>query len=302
MADTLAANVDDSQLTLLKQSFLVAGTDQLILDQVTTIKEQFKAKAIDMPIFSKLAKATTALTDGTDVTPVALVDTKKTLTPVEQGNVVTVTELANLVTNGIANLAAFELIGTNMGETGNAIGLQVGEAGTNILLANGASAESAIVATDVIQAADLAYIFNRLSRANVRKFPGEKYIAIAHPDVLEEIKLLTGFTDIQKYADANIILRNEIGYYKGFRWLESAGVTINTDAGAGACDTYHTQFFGVNGFGKAISEPEQLRVTGPFDRLGREINVGWYGVYQYGIIDTDAHWIITSASSFGSNT
>lgn len=301
MANTLAVDVDDSQISLMKKAFLIAGQDNLIIDQVTTIKEDFKAKQIDIPIFSKLAKATTPLVDDDDVDAVKLVDTSVTLTPVEQGNVVTVTNLANIVTDGIANLAAFKLIGINMGETGNALGIQVGEDGSNILLANGAATEDAIVAADIIQPSDLNYIFNRMSRKNVPKFPMAKYFALAHPDVIEDVKLQSAFIDVQVYADANVILNNELGIYKGFRWLESAGVSINSNAGAVNVDTYHTQFFGMNGFGKAISEPEQFRLTGPFDRLARKINFGWYGVYKYSIVDSDAHWIITSSSSLGSN-
>ena len=78
---------------------------------------------------------------------------------------------------------------------GNALGIQVGEAGTNILLANSAASEGAIVAGDIIQPSDLNYIYNRMSRENVPKFPMGKYFAIAHPDVIEDIKLQSAFTD-----------------------------------------------------------------------------------------------------------
>lgn len=301
MAKTLAANLGDSQIALMDAAFLISGTDKIVIDQVTTIKREFMAKSIDLPRYTKLAKATTPLTDGTAPTPVALADTKVTITPAEQGNVTTTTNLANLQTGGKADLAAAQLHGQNMAETANALGLIVGEAGSNILLANAAASEAAIVAGDTVQASDLNYVYNRLSRANVPMFPGETYIAVAHPDVLEDVKLLTGFVEIQKYKDAGVLLQNEIGVFKGFRWLSSAGVTINTDAGAAAVDTYHTQFYGINGIGKAVSQEPRLVISGPFDALQRELNIGWYGVFKYSIVDSDAHWIITSSSSLGAN-
>ena len=89
--------------------------------------------------------------------------------------------------------------------------------------------------------------------------------------------------------------------FGGFRWISSPLVSINTDAGSGAVDTYHTQFFGYNAFGYAESQTPGGTLTGPFDKLGRFVNIGHYGVYDFGIVDSNAHWLVTSASSIGSN-
>ena len=39
-------------------------------------------------------------------------------------------------------------------------------------------------------------------------------------------------------------------------------------------------------------------------KIGHKSNrlIGWYGVYEFGLVDTDAHWIVTSASTVGANT
>ena len=83
--------------------------------------------------------------------------------------------------------------------------------------------------------------------------------------------------------------------------VKSTGVSVHTDAGASAVDSYDTQFIGRNAMGRAVSKDPTLTITGPFDMLGRVLNVGWYGVIEYKIVDQAAHWMITSASSYGTN-
>jgi len=216
--------------------------------------------------------------------------------------VVTTTKLTNLQTGGKADLAAAAVVAMNMVETLNRLGCMALQASTNIRLANSAASEGAIVATDVIKDADLEYVHNRLFRANIPRFEGDLYVAIAHPDIIGDITKSDGWKDVSKYANALSILRNELGIYKGFRWIATAGLEPNEDAGAEGVDTYDTIFLGRNALGKAISLDPGLTITGPFDKLGRMMHIGWYGVLKYGIVDQNSLWQITSASSFGANT
>lgn len=298
------SQVDDSILTLMDQAFLISGGsgDNIIIDQFVDYKRSIGAKSIDLTKYAKLAKVTSALSETVDPDGVQMSDTKVTLTPAEYGNVVTTTKLASIQSGGKADLGASAVVGMNAAESLNALGIVAGEAGTNVRMANSAANEGAIAAGDTVQAGDLAYVYNRLSRANVLPFDGGFYVAIVHPDVADDIALISGWSDVQKYADAFQILKNEVGMYKGFRFIKSTGVTVNADAGASAVDTYHSQFFGRNALGKAVSRDVSQMVTGPFDKLQRFVHLGWYGMVDYSIIDQDAHWLITSSSSYGSNS
>lgn len=303
MADVVstAAYFDDSQIALLDAAFLIAASDAIVIDQVIDYKRDIKAKSIGLNVFPKIAKATTPLTDGVDPDRVGVTDTVVTVTPLEYGLAVATTELANLQTGGKADLAVAALVAQNMAETLNAVGIIAGEAGTNIVIANSVATEAQLTATDLIQDTDLKYVHNRLSRANILPFEGDEYIALCHPDVASDIKELDDFVAIHKYAAPMKLIKNEIGSYGGFRWVKSTGVTVNTDAGAGTVDTYHTQFFGRNAMGRGVSKDPTMVISGPFDSLLRILNIGWKSTVAYKIIDQDAHWIITSASSYGSN-
>lgn len=299
---TTAAQLDDSVIALMDQAFLLESQDKIVVDQFVDFKREIKAKTIEIPKYPKLAKKTTPLADGEDVESAGLTDTKVPLTPAEYGNVVTTTKLANLQTGGKADLAAAAVVAMNMVETLNRLGCMALQASTNVRLANDAVSRDAIAATDVIQEKDLDYVFNRLFRANIPRFEGDLYVAIAHPDVISDITKLENFKDVSKYANAMSLLRNEVGIYKGFRWVATAGMEYEEDAGAGGTvDVYDTAFLGRNALGKAVSLDPGLTITGPFDKLGRMMHIGWYGVLKYGIIDQNSLWVISSASSFGSN-
>jgi hypothetical protein len=89
--------------------------------------------------------------------------------------------------------------------------------------------------------------------------------------------------------------------YKGFRIVRQNDSTIGADAGAGTVDSYRSYFVGFNALGKAVSQPAGMTVTGPFDKLGRFLNIGWYAALTYSIVEADALVVGISSSSRGAN-
>lgn len=294
--------LDKHILTAMDAEFIISAEKTMTkgLPSLATIKRSEKVKSFEFTIYSKLTRQTSALTEDEDVTSEAMADSSVTITPAEYGKVITTTKLVNLQSGGVPDIAAARLAATNMAESVEARQVIVGEAGTNELIV-GQTAESSVTASNVITAAYVKRMFNKLRRAGIQG----PYYAIGHNDVIYDLQLESGsqgWTEISNYADPTSVLDNEIGMFGGFHFIDSPLVTINSDAGSGSVDTYHTQFFGYNAFGYAESEAPHGTLTGPFDKLGRFVNIGWMGVYQFGIIDTNAHWILTSASSIGENS
>jgi N4-gp56 family major capsid protein len=254
--------------------------------------------------FAQLAAGGT-LTDGEEVTSEAVVDSEVQLTLLEKGNVVTTTNLGSVVTAGRLNTAVVELAGKNMGTTIDKFAITTLEASTNEVTIN-AGGEAATVATDIITPALVQRMYNKLRRSSIQTLAGGTYVAIAHPDVMYDLKAATAansWTQVQQYTDAVAVFRNEVGMYGGFRWIESANVTINIDVGAAAVDTYHTIFCGYNALGLAMSSsvPLQLTMVDGTDKLNRFVHLGWKGILAYGIIDANAAWLLTGASTVGAN-
>lgn len=297
---TTASHLDQALITLLDKAFIVAGQDNIIADQFVTKKMSMKAKSIDIVKYAKMAKATSALTEGSDVDSVAVTDTKVTFTPAEYGNVVTKTSLRSLQSGGQIDLGIAQVVGYNMAESFNALAILAGEGSANEITVN-ASGESSTVAGNILTPDHLAQAYTDLASNNVMKYAGDAYVAVCHPHVVHDLADATGWKDYQKYADAIPIMKNEVGMLKGFRIIQSTGVSINENAGNSNVDTYHTLCVGNNALGYAESQAPTLKLTGPFDRLGRHVHVGWYGVFQFGIVDQDALTMITSSSSQGAN-
>lgn len=300
---TTTTSVDDSIVLAFDQSFLIEASQNNVMDQFVSYKAEIGAKSIQFPIFSGLPKAITPLTEGDDVTSVALADAPVLITPAEYGLAVTTTNLANLQTGGKADMAAAEQVGRSMGETTNQLACLALDASTNVIFAGGKT-EATLLATDVIDGALLGKAYNKLSRSNIGKFDGRSYIMIAHDDVVHDLRNDTAagsWQDVAKYAQPDTVFKNEVGMYKGFRVIINNDATKVDQTGAGLIDMYNTYFIGKNALGLAVSQEPKATATGPFDKLGRFVNLGWHGTFQYKIVDPKAVWVAKTASSVGDN-
>jgi N4-gp56 family major capsid protein len=301
---TAAAQLDDSVIALYDQQFIVAAAEEGVMEQFVDYKKVIGGESIKFQKFAQLSLATTALDEDDDVTSEAMSDTEVLFTPVEYGKVVTTTKLIELQSGGKAGLAASRLVGMNMGRTQDKLAILALEAGSNSLVVDG-GLESALTATDVMTVSFLNKLYNKLGKANINNHPAAgMYVAILHDDVIHDLRDSAGsgsWVDINKYARPEQVLKNEVGMLAGFRIIRDNHITINTDAGDAAVDTYKSLCFGFNALGKAVSFDPKMVINGPFDKLARFANVGWYGAFKYGIVDTDALWYGITASSVGSN-
>lgn len=297
---TLTTDVDDSVITLWDEGIILGYTPELVVDQLATVKRQIGAKTIQFTKYNNLTLATSALTEDTDPASVALVDAAITITPVEQGNVVTTTKLANLQTGGKVDTAAALLVGRNMGATQDKLGMAVLEAfSTTVIWPNTITATTDLTADDVLDKKFANRLYNKLARVNVPPIDGD-YFGIAHEDALFDLR--ESMTPVTQYQDLTSIRQNEVGRFAGIRWIRSSNSAIVDGGGAGTVDAYYIAVLGANAFGKAVSEEAHPVMSGPFDKLSRTVNIGWYGVFKYSIIDTGNMVLGRVASSVGANS
>lgn len=300
---TGTTQLDDSLVLAFEQSFMVANGQNNVMDQFAQYNQQIGAKSIQMTKYARIALATTPLTEDEDAGRTAMTDTQILFTPAEYGSVVTRTNLASLQTGGKADLAAAQVVGINAGSTTDKLGVLALTASTNVLYGGDATGEADLAAGDVCDAAFLNKLYNKLARANVPMIDG-MYVAVLHDDQIHDLRAdaqAGSWVDVTKYAMPDSTLTNEVGMFKGFRIVRNNNVVYADQTGAGTVDAYSGLFFGANALGKAESQPLSIRVTGPFDALGRFVNVGWYWVGQYKIVDTDAVWKGITSSSVGAN-
>jgi N4-gp56 family major capsid protein len=301
---TSVAALDNSVFTEMDQAFLIAAQPKLaIMDQFCAVKKQIGAKAIEMPLYAALAEAVTPLTDKEEVNSVAMSDSQIILTPAEYGNVVTKTKLVDLQSGGKSAIAAAQLVGMNMGRTLNKLALNACEASSNKITPTGA-AEANMTLADVMTPTFLNKLYNKLQRQGIPTFPNGKYVLIAHADQIYDLKAATGagsWQDIMKYSRPEEVLAGTVGELCGFDIIEST-TSVGNGSASGSIDSYTCVAMGWNALGKAISLEPTLRITPSGDKLSRFENIGWYGAFQYKILDTNNIYLGLTTSSVGENT
>ena len=62
-------------------------------------------------------------------------------------------------------------------------------------------------------------------------------------------------------------------------------------------DVYTSYFLGYQAIAYAEGLKPDIRITGPFDNLGRTLNVGWYALAGFGELRPEALHKLFSASS-----
>ncbi len=124
--------------------------------------------------------------------------------------------------------------------------------------------------------------YTALANAGIAKFPDGRFVAFVNPSQVSDIK--GDYITIAQNTDIGSATSGVVGALEGFTLVEDSNVT----AGTVAC-------FGINALGKAVAAAPALRVVEGSDNLGRTVNVGWYGVLKYGVIDQNAIRVITGA-------
>jgi len=268
--------LSDSVVDLMNQAVIVSGSSYNKVDAYATIRQDDMANSIAFTVFSRMSAATTPLTDGTEADSTQMEDTKVSLDMAEYGAVITSTSLANIATAGKADLASAELVGINLGETTDKLGMNALEGGTNTLTV----ATSGGSATTTKGALRVAY--SALAGKGISKFDDGRYVAFMHPSDISDIK--DEYISIAQNTDLGASTSGIVGALEGCTIVESNSCTEGTISVAGK-----------NALGKAVAMSPKLVVAEGNDNLNRKVNVGWHGIMKYGIIDQNAVRVITGA-------
>ena len=274
MAVTGKTALADSQVEVYDAAVHVFGENLNSLDNDGSVTLGGAINGADniFHIYTKLDPVVVALTDGTEATPITMADAKVTITPAEYGAVVTPTSLADASTAGKASMAAAKLVGINIKESPNAKGCAILEAGTN--------ATAAAVA-GTLAPGDLRIAYTKLADAGVLRINGY-YRVRANPAQVADLK--DDYQGFAQYTSLDGVVSGNVPHLEGFMIIEDRAVT----AGTVVC-------YGDNALGKSESIATNPTIVDGTDNLGRLRNYGWYGGYEYGIVDQNALQVITGA-------
>ena len=290
-----------------------------MLADVRSTAQSHNAATVQFTFYPNMAQVTGTLTEATDVTPVALSDSKVDVSLAEYGSSVITTALIRGTSFLNVDADAANIIGYNMVDSIDKVVSDEVMSGTAgyVIYAQGSMGSRPTSRVGIADAATFGAQEGRQAVAELRgdSAPGWEngnYIAIIHPDVSYDLRGETAVTDViqyQLYQEGAPIRAGSIGTFNGINYIENPRAPILDDAGAtSTTNVYQTIVVGRQALAKAFSRApgfgEQPSIVfGPVtDTLRRFNPVGWYHLAGWGIFRQECMRRIESSSSIGDNT
>lgn len=313
MAYTQASSVS-SDTTAFEQLAYFALRSQPMFEMVADVKstnQSHPGSAVQFNIYNDLAQATSALTETSDVTAVALGDSTVTVTLAEYGNAVTTT--AKLRGTSFLNVDAdaANIIGYNMANSIDKVVQDVLVGGSNVSYGGDATSTATLAAEDTITASLIRQAVAALRGDSAPTMDGGVYVGFIHPDVSYDLREDTAVTDVIQYQirqDGSGVRMGSIGTFGGVDFIETPRIDLTADGGASTVDAYNTVICGKQALAKAHSRGAGFGenpsvVFGPVtDSLRRFQTVGWYHLVGYSRFREASLQRIETSSSIGANT
>lgn len=242
-----------------------------------------------------LATATTPLTEGVTPAGSSMSVTDVTATLLQYGDFTILTDKVTLVTEDNVIKESTDVLGEQGGQTIDEVTRDDISAGTQVAYAGGVASRNLVAGK--LDEATVKSGIKTLKRQNAKPFtetitgtakvgtaPIKKgFVCIIHTDTSETVEDFTGFKGYEEYASQQLIDVNEIGAYKGVRFVETTNAKIFAGAGAGAVDVYSSLLLGKDAYGvvslrgqkniQTIVKP--LGSAGTADPLNQRASVGW---------------------------
>lgn len=247
--------------------------------------------------------ATTPLVEGVTPAGSKLSNVDYTVTLSQYGDFITITDVVMDTHTDPILQQATDILGEQAALTVETLRFNVLKAGTNVFYSNGSAR------TDVNTAISLTVqrqITTGLNRQNAKKITSivastpdyntksveAAYMAVCHPDLESDIRVMTGFKPVADYGPHTSPMEGEIGSVEQVRYLSSTVIAPWADGGGAkgsmrstsgtSADVYPVLYFGRDAFGivplKGKSSMTPMVVNpkpAPGDPLGQRGTVGW---------------------------
>lgn len=206
--------------------------------------ERIENLAAATTTLAELAGAQSAFFGRSTVLPTI---TTATAAMAKKGNAILLTEEIELQQMNTRAMKFMDTLGENAGYSLNLLMETIYSGFTNVRYSNGAvgGTTADTLVTSAITIGDIKYATNLLNRNSAITFTmpayGDRnigtvptraaYYGIAHSDVEEDIRALTGFVDVVTYGGYTETMPFEFGAAGGVRWCTTEIIPVSTGAG-----------------------------------------------------------------------
>lgn len=297
MAANTTSTLSQEAQTFYVKTFLARAEYESIFEQGAQMRNQ-PSNGGDVVKFTRhtpLATVTTALTQGTNPSEVALTAANVTAQLAEYGTAVKISRFLTL--NGIdaANAEKIEVVGQNMRETLDELVRNELFTGATTQFQAAKTALTALSASDVMKVKDLQLAVRTLKKNKARRLTTKEapWLGKISPDSSYDLQQDSTFINVDSYQNGSMIYRGELGKISGVRLLESA----NPKTEASTTTVYSNFIHGDQAFGSISLEGDaaQLFII-PHTKIdsgnpaGRFSMVSWATTYVAKTLNSN--WLI----------
>ena len=270
------------------------------------VQQAMPGSSVVFSLYQDMSQATSTLTETTDPDAVAIGNaTQVTVTLAEYGNTVLNTRKLGEFAFSDVDPAIANIVGYNMLDSIDKLGVTVLDGGTNVLYGTGGSSDptntGSVAAEDVIAGADIRKAVSKLRAGKAVPKDSSLYAAYMHPLVAHDLRAETGalaFEDIRKYTEPNVgnVLNAVTGVYGGAYVVETPRALSATD-GASSETVYRTTVCGQQALAEATAVEPGVVIGPVVDKLMRFRPVGWYSLQGWSIYRQEALYRIEASLS-----
>ncbi len=310
MATTTKTQIPDEVNNWYDEVLLIRALPLFIhtlFGQVRDIPRKAGTLTIKFRRYARLTAATTPLSEGITPAGSQLSVTNITGTVAQYGDFITVTDVVDFSSKDPVMTETAEILGEQFADTTDLLTRDVLAAGTSVTYANG-TARTDVGSTHKISTVLIRTVVRKLKRNNAKRITrmvdadtgyatapvDQAFVGIVHPNTTYDLKGLTEFVSVEKYARNAKLLPGEIGKVDEVRFIETTNAKVFTGGGASGIDVYGTIIVGMNAYGvtrisgesvKNIVKP--LGSGGTEDPLDQRATSGWKSTFVAKILNDD---------------
>lgn len=299
MANTTRTQISKENTEFYDRALLYRAVPYFLhtkFGQVRDIPRNGGTNTIKFRRYGNISAATTALTEGVTPNGSQLSVTDITASVSQYGDYTTVTDVLDYESKDAVLIEAAEILGDQMGDTIDQLTRDIVVAGTTVQYADGVANRAAVAITGKMDYDECRKAVRTLKVAKARKITrminastgvatepvNASYIGLCHPNTTYDLKAITQFVPVEKYASTMQVMEGEIGKVDEIRFIESTNSKVFSGAGAAGIDVYATLVLGADAYGITRISGEAVRNIikplgsgGTDDPLEQRATSGW---------------------------
>ena len=203
--------------------------------------------------FSLPTAKSTALTDATDPTPTGLSAAMVSANLNVYGNFERIGQLLDMTAVSSVVEKAVDLLAYEAALSMDTVCYGEISAGSTAMYASSVAARNSLIDTNTFTVKDVRRAVNKLQNFSARPHTGNRYVAIADPDVIFDLQGDSDWVNAHTYTDKGInnIYNGEVGELYGVKFLQTTNAPILTNSGSvgGTTNIHMTHIMGKDFFG-----------------------------------------------------